>query len=95
MMSHFIMSTTARAVFRIQRNFAYIDDPLETDAKPILHWTRTGWTEGRVLLGGKQRWIQLTDNNLSGIFDRGDCWILGNERADIFKVVICKANDHF
>jgi thiol-disulfide isomerase/thioredoxin len=73
----------------------FIDDPLEPDAKPILHWTRTGWTEGRVLLGGKQRWIQLTDNNLNGIFDRGDCWILGSERADIFKVVIRKANDHF
>jgi len=73
----------------------FVDDPSEPNTKPILHWTRTGWTEGRVLLDGKQRWIQLTDNNLNGIFDREDCWILGNERADLFKVVIRKANDHF
>ncbi|MFM7189157.1 MAG: thioredoxin family protein, partial [Armatimonadota bacterium] len=44
---------------------------------------------------GKQRWIQLTDNNLNGVFDRGDCWILGNERADIIKAVVRKTNDHF
>lgn len=73
----------------------FVDDPTEPGEKPILHWTRAGWTEGRVLLDGRQRWIQLTDNNLNGIFDREDCWILGNERADIFKVVIRKANDHF
>lgn len=92
---------TFRFVYDRSRSIPYatqlwfVDDPSEPDAKPILHWTRTGWTEGRVLLDGKQRWIQLTDNNLNGIFDRGDCWILGNERADIFKVVIRKANDHF
>ena len=73
----------------------FVDDPDEPDAKPVLHWTRTGWTEGRVELDGKLRWIQLTDNNLNGIFDRGDCWILGNERSDIFKVVLRKTNDHF
>ena len=73
----------------------FVDDPDEPDAKPVLHWTRTGWNEGRVELDGKLRWIQLTDNNLNGIFDRGDCWILGNERADIFKVVLRKTNDHF
>lgn len=73
----------------------FVDDPDEPDPKPVLHWTRTGWNEGRVELDGKLRWIQLTDNNLNGIFDRGDCWILGNERSDIFKVVLRKTNDHF
>ena len=73
----------------------FVDDPDEPDAKPVLNWTRTGWNEGSVELDGKLRWIQLTDNNLNGIFDRGDCWILGNERSDIFKVVLRRASDHF
>ena len=90
---HFVYDRSRSIPYTTQLWF--IDDPLETDAQPILHWTRTGWTEGRVLLDGKQRWIQLTDNNLNGIYDRGDCWILGNERADIFKVVVRKASDHF
>ena len=90
---HFVYDRSRSIPYTTQLWF--VDDPSEPDAKPILNWTRTGWTEGRVLLDGKQRWIQLTDNNLNGIYDRGDCWILGNERTDIFKVVIRKANDHF
>ena len=90
---HFVYDRSRSIPYATQLWF--VDDPSEPNAKPILHWTRTGWTEGRVLLDGKQRWIQLTDNNLNGIFDREDCWILGNERADLFKVVIRKANDHF
>jgi thiol-disulfide isomerase/thioredoxin len=90
---HFVYDRSRSIPYTTQLWF--VDDPSEPDAKPILNWTRTGWTEGRVLLDGKQRWIQLTDNNLNGIYDRGDCWILGNERADIFKVVVRKASDHF
>ncbi len=59
----------------------YVEDPAEPDAPPVLRWSRRGWHEGEVSIGGKPALVMITELEMDGVFDQRDSWALARERA--------------
>jgi thiol-disulfide isomerase/thioredoxin len=56
----------------------YVEDPNEPAAELLLRFSRRGWMEGRVTLGGTDAVVLLTENAMDGVFDRSDSWALAS-----------------
>lgn len=57
----------------------FVADPQEPDAAPALRWTRRGWREGAVELGGAPAHVVVVERALDGVFTRADSWQLGRD----------------
>ena len=63
----------------------YVEDPQEPDAPPPLRWSRRGWHEGKLEIGGKPAFVLITEMEMDGVFDQRDCWALARDRAALLK----------
>lgn len=64
----------------------YVEDPLESDAEPVLRFSRRGWLEGTFdTEQGKAR-VLITESEMNGRFNRSDSWALSFDSAysDLF-----------
>lgn len=75
-------------------NLWYVEDPLEPNAVPTLRWSRRGWHEGQVTLGGKTAYVLITEMNMDGVFDQRDHWILSRTRAGLWEPKSRGLEDH-
>ncbi len=75
-------------------NFWFVFDPAEPNAAPQLRWSRSGWHEGTVEIGGKPAWVLITEMNMDGVFDQRDAWFLARSREDLLKAMSRNLEDH-
>ncbi|MEQ1822896.1 MAG: thioredoxin family protein [Fimbriimonadaceae bacterium] len=75
-------------------NFWFVFDPAEPTAQPQLRWSRSGWHEGTVQIGGKPAWVLITESNMDGIFDQRDAWFLSRDREGLLKAMSRNLEDH-
>lgn len=59
----------------------YVEDPAEPNAEPALRWSRKGWHEGQVEIGGKPAFVLITEMEMDGVFDQRDAWSIARDRA--------------
>lgn len=57
----------------------FVADPQEADAPPLLRWTRRGWFEGKVVLGGHPVFVLVSELELDGVITTADSWALATE----------------
>jgi thiol-disulfide isomerase/thioredoxin len=62
----------------------FVEDPAEPDAAPALRWSRRGWHEGELAIGGKPAFVLVTEMKMDGVFDQRDSWMLSRERSKLF-----------
>jgi len=72
----------------------YVEDPLEPDAAPALRWSRRGWHDGQVVIGGKPAYVLVTESTMDGLFDQRDAWFLARDRAQLFTSVSRQLEGH-
>jgi thiol-disulfide isomerase/thioredoxin len=58
----------------------FVEDPAEPDAPPALRWSRRGWHEGRLELGGREVFVLVADMDHDGVFSTADHWALAQDR---------------
>lgn len=63
----------------------FVEDPQEPDAKPALRWSRRGWHEGEVQIGGKAAFVLITEMEMDGVFDQRDCWAIARDRESLLR----------
>ncbi len=54
----------------------YVDDPRVDDEEPVIRYSRRGWMEGHVELGGAEALVLVTENVMDGVFGSDDSWAL-------------------
>lgn len=64
-------------------NLWFVEDPREPEAKPALRWSRRGFVEGQVEIGGKPAFVLMTEMNMDGVFDQRDAWALARTREQL------------
>ena len=75
-------------------NLWYVEDPQEPTATPALRWSRRGWHEGQVTLGGKPAFVLITEMQMDGVFDQRDSWTLSRTREGILRSGARGLEDH-
>lgn len=75
-------------------NFWFVSDPAEPNAPAQLRWSRSGWHEGTLEIGGKPAWILITEMNMDGVFDQRDAWFLARDRAGVLAAMSRNLEDH-
>src|SRR6185436_13443322 len=45
-----------------------VEDPAEPGATPELRWSRRGWHEGQLDVGGKPAFVLITELEMDGVF---------------------------
>jgi thiol:disulfide interchange protein DsbD len=63
----------------------FVEDPQEPEAPPELRWSRRGWHEGQLDIGGKPAFVWITEMEMDGVFDQRDSWALARDRASLLK----------
>ena len=63
----------------------FVEDPQEPDAPPALRWSRRGWHEGVLEIGGKPAFVLITEMEMDGVFDQRDAWALARDREALLK----------
>ncbi len=61
----------------------FVFDPQEPTAAPALRWTRRGWHQGQLELGGKTAHVQIMEAVLDGVFDQRDAWAIARQPAEL------------
>ncbi len=57
-------------------NLWYVEDPSASAMKKVLRFSRQGWMQGTVDIGGTPALILLTEKRMDGVFDREDRWAI-------------------
>jgi thioredoxin len=63
----------------------YVYDPKDPTAPPTLRWSRRGWHEGTVEIGGKPAYLLITEMEMDGLFDQRDSWALSRDSLALLK----------
>ncbi|MCA9284784.1 MAG: thioredoxin family protein [Phycisphaerales bacterium] len=63
----------------------FVADPVEPEVPPVLRWSRRGWHEGTVEIGGRPAFVLITEMHMDGVFDQRDAWGLARDRATLYK----------
>ncbi|MGH7522968.1 MAG: hypothetical protein ACREK8_01550, partial [Gemmatimonadales bacterium] len=72
----------------------YVEDPVEPDTAPALRWSRRGWHQGTVDIGGKRAWVLITEMEMDGVFDQRDAWAISRDSAGILKPDVRTLDEH-
>ncbi|MCY2957297.1 MAG: thioredoxin family protein [Planctomycetota bacterium] len=75
-------------------NLWFVEDPKEPDAKPCLRWTRSGWHEGQVEIGGKPAFVLVTEMELDGVFDRRDAFAIARDQKALYAAASRSMEQH-
>lgn len=72
----------------------YVDDPVEPDTAPALRWSRRGWHQGTVDIGGRPAYVMITEMEMDGVFDQRDAWAISRDSAGILKPDVRTLDEH-
>lgn len=66
-------------------NLWFVEDPQEPDAPPALRWSRRGWCEGEVEIGGARAFVLITEMHMDGVFDQRDAWAIARDHDALMR----------
>ncbi len=72
----------------------YVEDPAEPNAEPELHWSRSGWHQGTLEIGGKPAFVLITEMEMDGVFDKRDAWAINRDADLLLKSPITTLDGH-
>jgi thiol-disulfide isomerase/thioredoxin len=72
----------------------FVEDTLEPGAEPALRWSRRGWHQGTVQIGGRTAWVLITEYEMDGVFDQRDAWAMSRDSLDVLKTDVRKLDEH-
>ncbi len=75
-------------------SFWFVEDPSKPDAAKTLRWSRRGWHEGTVEIGGKPAVVLITESVMDGVFDQRDAWFLARDRKALLAAMSRGMEDH-
>lgn len=57
----------------------FVVNPKDTEAAPVLRWSRTSWMEGKVQHEGEAVAVMLAESVMDGVYDARDSWAVTSE----------------
>jgi thiol:disulfide interchange protein DsbD len=87
--------TGAQALNPYPLSLWYVDDPRVDEEELVIRYSRKGWMEGSVRLGGSDAVVLVTENVMDGIFGPDDSWALAprDSASDLYTPAYARSLD--
>ena len=72
----------------------FVVDTAEPDTLPALRWSRRGWHQGEVEIGGQPAWVLITEFEMDGVFDQRDAWAISLDSTALLKADVRMLDEH-